>query len=36
MNGLDGIEGHTFKNNDVLIIDTAGRLHIDNKLMNEL
>jgi signal recognition particle subunit SRP54 len=24
------------KNNDVLIIDTAGRLHIDDKLMNEL
>lgn len=24
------------KNNDILIIDTAGRLHIDNKLMNEL
>lgn len=24
------------KNNDMLIIDTAGRLHIDNKLMNEL
>ncbi|HER23643.1 MAG TPA: signal recognition particle protein [Candidatus Atribacteria bacterium] len=24
------------KNNDVLIIDTAGRLHIDNKLMDEL
>ena len=24
------------KNNDILIIDTAGRLHIDDKLMNEL
>ena len=24
------------KNNDMLIIDTAGRLHVDDKLMNEL
>ncbi len=32
----EGIEHAKKNNNDVVIIDTAGRLHIDEELMNEL
>lgn len=32
----NGLKNATEKNNDVIIIDTAGRLHIDDNLMREL
>ena len=31
-----GLENAKLNNYDVVIIDTAGRLHIDNELMNEV